>query len=270
MFENKKIGFIGGGNMAEAIISGLIKKKIVSSQSIIVSDKMMDKLKSLEQKYNILTTTNNRDIKNRDIIILAVKPQNFKDIVADIKEIPENSLIISILAGVRINKIKDSFTNNVKVIRVMPNTPALAGQGMAGISAGENCTADDIRTAEFIFSQMGLAQVFDETEIDLVTAVSGSGPAYVFYFIESMVESAVKLGMDREQALVLVTQTFKGAVSLLELTGEDPAELRKKVTSKGGTTERAVLTMDNNNLKQIIYDAVKAAQERSKELSDNV
>ena len=270
MLKNKKIGFIGGGNMAEAIVSGMIKKKIVSAASITIADKMVDKLKSLKEKYNVLTTTENSDVVDCDIIVLAVKPQNFQDILAELKGVSEKSLLISILAGVRIDKIKAAFGDNLKVIRVMPNTPALAGEGMAGISASENCTADDIKAAQFIFSQMGLAQVFNEKEIDLVTAVSGSGPAYVFYFIESMVDAAVKLGMDKEQALVLVTQTFKGAVSLLELTGEDPSELRKKVTSKGGTTERATMVMHENNIKQIIFDAVKAAEDRSKELSDNV
>ncbi|MCD6459910.1 pyrroline-5-carboxylate reductase [bacterium] len=270
MMKDKKIGFIGGGNMAEAILSGMIKKKIVPPESITVADKMKDKLEILRRKYNVLITTENSALINNDIIILAVKPQNFKDIAPDIKDIPEKNLVISILAGVRIEKIQKTLGNHVKVIRVMPNTPALAGEGMSAISAADNCSRDDIKSAEYIFKQMGLSEIFEEKDIDLVTAVSGSGPAYVFYFIESMIEAAVKLGMNRDHASVLVTQTFKGAVALLELTAGNPSELRKKVTSKGGTTERAISVMDENNLKQIIYDAVKAAMLRSEKLSDNV
>ncbi|MDX9703513.1 MAG: pyrroline-5-carboxylate reductase [Candidatus Auribacterota bacterium] len=270
MLLNKKIAFIGGGNMAEAIISGLIEKKVVDPCRIFVSEKRPERCEYL-QKFGIYCESDDcfGFLKDADIVILAVKPQNFDDAAKTLTDLQPGTLFISILAGVRIAKIEQAVGTSIRVVRVMPNTPALVGEGMAGISAGTSATQDDIIITKYIFDQLGKSVVVEERMLDLLTGVSGSGPAYVFYCIEAMCDAAVTLGMSESQAELLVVQTFKGAVELILKSGDKPSVLRQKVTSKGGTTEQGIAVLDKHNLKKIFFDAIDAATKKSIELSNN-
>ncbi len=271
MLLKKKIAFIGGGNMAEAIISGLLNKQVVERTNIFVLEKRPERCVYLENLGIHCVPDNDLTmIKDSDILILAVKPQSFNEVITQLHPIHPETLLISILAGVCIGKIEQVVGSTTRVVRVMPNTPALVGEGMAGISAGTSATQDDIINAKYIFDQLGKAVIVDEPMLDLVTGVSGSGPAYVFYCIEAMCEAAIKLGMPEDQAQLLVEQTFKGSVELLMQSQDSPAVLRQKVTSKGGTTEQGVAALERNNLKKTFFEAVDAATKKSIELSDNV
>jgi len=270
MLKNKKIAFIGGGNMAEAIIAGLIGKKTIDPKSITVSEKQEERKSYLKKRFSLdCINDNRRAVEQSDITILAVKPQVFDQAAEEIGKVRSDKLIISILAGTKAEKIQNAL-GNPRVVRVMPNTPALVGEGMAGISGSKTSTEDDIKITEYIFNQLGKSITVKESMLDLITGVSGSGPAYVFYLVESLCDAAVSMGLDKEKARLLVNQTFAGSIKLLVESGEDPAELRHKVTSKGGTTEQGILVMESNNIKKIIADTVKAATEKSRELSKNV
>lgn len=269
MHIDKKLAFIGGGNMAEAIISGLLDKLVIERTNITVLEKRPERCVYLE-KYGIRAVTDEiESIKNADIIVLAIKPQQFAEVVEQLRPVRPDSLVISILAGTRIERIEQALGGPVRVVRVMPNTPALVGEGMAGISAGTNATEDDITVTKFIFDQLGKSVIVPEPMLDLVTGVSGSGPAYVFYCIEALTEAAIQMGMREDQAQLLVAQTFKGAVELLISSGESAAELRKKVTSKGGTTEQGLAVLTKHDMKKIFFETVQAATNRSVELSQN-
>lgn len=267
MLQNTKLGFIGGGNMAEAIVAGLLNKQMLKPDNIIIADPLLQRREYLEQKYLIQTTADNSDVAEQaDVLVLAIKPQQFQDACSDVR-LHSNTLVISILAGTPIKKITDVFGASTRVVRVMPNTPALVGEGMAGIAGGKNATGNDITLTKYIFEQLGQAIVVDEEQLHLITGVSGSGPAYVFYFVEALRDAAILLGMDADKADTLARQTFFGSVKLLAESGEAPDTLRKKVTSKGGTTEQGIATFDKNNLKEIIKEAIQAAAKRSQELS---
>ncbi len=270
MLKGKKIGFIGAGNMAQAIIAGLMEKKVIPAQSVLVADKVARRNCFLKDKYGVKVAEDNRSlVEASHMVVLAVKPQNFSDIVDEIGSIGSDKLIISILAGTRTKTIESGFGGSVRVVRVMPNTPALVGEGMAGIAPGGNATQQDVDITQYIFQQLGKVIVVDEPMLDVVTGVSGSGPAYVFYFIEALRDAAVHMGLDADQAGILATQTFLGSVKLLLHTKEDPAQLRAQVTSRGGTTERGLRVLNSYNIKKIILQTVEAATIRSKELSDN-
>ncbi|MEW6536199.1 MAG: pyrroline-5-carboxylate reductase [Candidatus Auribacterota bacterium] len=267
MLNGKTIGFIGGGNMAEAIIAGLISTGAAHPSAVRVAEPVDSRRSYLSDKYRIACTPNNNDVTaNSDIIVLAIKPQQFDEAVAGLN-FKSGALVLSILAGTRTAKIEKSAGPHVRVVRVMPNTPALVGEGMAGIAAGQSATADDTAVASYIFDKLGKSVVVDESQIDLITGVSGSGPAYVFYLVEALRDAAVALGMDSKKADTLARQTFYGSVKLLEESGEDPESLRRKVTSKGGTTERGISILDANNVKDIMKQVVSGATQRSKELS---
>ncbi len=278
---NINIGFIGAGNMAEAIIGAMLKTDSAKSEIIFASDVSEDRIKFLEKKYQIKGTGSNAELFDQcSIIVLSVKPQQMRDVLNEIVtkkdfSIKERKLVISIAAGITIQKLEDILYTQLDeasramlpIIRVMPNTPALVLSGMSGMASNENADEFDIATAENILKSMGDVIVFDEASLDAVTAVSGSGPAYVFYFAESMIDAGIKLGLDPKDAVFLATRTFNGAVKLLEETGEAADVLRKKVTSPGGTTEAALKVMEEAQVKDSIIDAVFAAAKRSKELS---
>lgn len=268
MLKNKKIGFIGGGNMAQAIIAGLLNKKTIVPESIFVLEKISERAQFLKEEFHITCSESSSDlVKHSDVIILAVKPQNFAEAMAQMGTVPAGKLVISILAGTPTKKIEAALGTDVRLVRVMPNTPALVGEGMSGISAGTYATQQDLNLTVYIFTKLGKAIVVPESMLDLVTGVSGSGPAYVFYLIEGMRDAAVSLGMEKEHADLLVKQTFLGSLKLLEQTKEDPAQLRAKVTSKGGTTEQGIRVFEDSNIKDILFKAIKSAMSRSKELS---
>ncbi|PKL46912.1 MAG: pyrroline-5-carboxylate reductase [Planctomycetes bacterium HGW-Planctomycetes-1] len=265
-----KIGFVGAGNMAEAIIKGVIDAKVYKSNNIIISDIRPQRVKTVCKKYKVKSADNCKLAKTVNVLVLSVKPQNMADILKEIKKaISKNILIVSIAAGVTTKKIQKTL-GNIAVVRVMPNTPALIGQGAAAIFATKKAKAK-VKNVLRIFSAVGLAvEVGDEKLMDAVTAVSGSGPAYFFLLMEAMLKAAQKLGLKKAIAQKLVLQTAKGA-GLLAVEaakgGKGPDVLRKMVTSPGGTTEAAMRVFAKRNFEKTVLIALWAAANRSKQLS---
>lgn len=275
----KIIGFIGSGNMAEAIMAGLIGTGLCSGESILASDRSPERMEYLARKIGIRTTQSNKDVFDKsDIIILSIKPQNMKEALEDIKPCPETrgkKIIISIAAGIRVSFIEDMLYSSISkenrhlfpIARVMPNTPGLAGAGMTGICFNDLMEDEDSETVKSIFASMGKTLICREDEMDAVTAMSGSGPAYVFYFMESMISAGRKLGFSDESSILLTMETIKGAVRLMETQEETPESLRRKVTSPGGTTEAAISMMEASGVMDGIIKGIISASEKSKELS---
>ncbi|MDD4879206.1 MAG: pyrroline-5-carboxylate reductase [Candidatus Omnitrophica bacterium] len=267
----KKIGVIGLGNMGGAIINGLISSGAVKRAGIIGFDDDTAKRVVAVKKYGILATRSMLEtVAHSDIVIFAVKPQNIGEVLREVSFYGKGRLYISIAAGINTRRIEDALARirRPRVIRVMPNTPALIGEGISAICKGRYAAARDMKAADEIFSSVGETVNLNERYFDLVTAVSGSGPAYFFYLKEALIETAVSLGMDRATAKKLVSKTALGAAQLLIETGHEPGILRQRVTSKGGTTEQAIKVFDRAGVKKIVKKAVTAAVRRSKELSE--
>lgn len=265
-----KIGFIGGGNMASALISGLANK-LTAGSNIHVVDLHADKLASLTAQYGVTTAlTADAKVSELEVIVLAVKPQHLKETIAQLKPFVQPAqLIISIVAGIRMVDLAKWLGNHQNIIRTMPNTPALIGQGVTGVVASSHVSDDQKKAADAILSAVGQTVWLDnEGLIDAVTGVSGSGPAYVFYFMEAMQQAAIELGLTAEQGIALAKQTFLGAANLALQSTDSVAVLREKVTSKGGTTYAALTTLDQQGVKDGIIAAVKAAAARGKELGE--
>ncbi|MDQ1330938.1 MAG: pyrroline-5-carboxylate reductase [Thermodesulfobacteriota bacterium] len=278
---NRKTGFIGAGNMAEAFIGAVTRAGIIPSTMIYASDVNPDRLNMLKKTYGISVMDDNYKIFSMsDIIILAVKPQQMSDVLSKITgsyeySIERRKIVISIAAGITLGKL-ESFLyaplsredrDKLPLIRVMPNTPALVLAGMAGMSANRNAVPDDINTARTILEAMGKVIEFKEEALDAVTALSGSGPAYVFYLAESMIQAGIDMGLDPYDAAILAVTTLKGSATLIEEIGESPELLRRRVTSPGGTTEEAFKVLEKRKVKEAIIEAITAAARRSKELS---
>jgi len=267
------ICFIGGGNMASSLISGLISNQHPASQ-ITVTDPDQEKLDKLSQQYAVNTDINNLNaIKNANVIVLAVKPQVLKQVCELLKDSvsEKQPLIISIAAGIRSTDIDRWLGHNNAIVRCMPNTPALIQAGATGLFANRNTLPEQKTIADDILRSAGLTLWVDkEEQLDAVTAVSGSGPAYFFLFLEAMQETGKQLGLDEETAGLLAKQTALGA-SRMALEGKDnTATLRAKVTSKGGTTAAAIASFENNHFNSIVKQALTAARDRATELADEL
>ena len=264
----KKIAFIGAGNMGGALIRGIIADGLYPPSAISASDPNEVLLEKLNGELNINTTRDNRAaVRGADIVCLAIKPQMLDAVLEGISEdITEDHLLISILAGISTRRIEDALGKQIRVVRVMPNTPALVRAGMAGISPGRYAGNNDLREAVDIMSAVGDVLEVDEDLIDAVTGVSGSGPAYLFYFVEVLARAGVKAGLSPEQSDFLARKTIIGAAKLLEETGLTPDELRRNVTSPGGTTEAALKTFEKLGFEEIMEKAVRAARDRAREL----
>ena len=265
--ENLKIGFIGGGNMAEALVSGLTRAGHAPDK-LYVSDVRRDRLQGLHSKYGIRTCDSNTELaRDVDVLVLAVKPQQMDAVLKDIHgRIEKNTTVISIAAGVSTSLLRSRLGEGVHLVRVMPNTPALVGEGMSVLfcKAGE----DHCRRAEYVLGAVGrTAWVEDENMLHAVTAVSGSGPAYFFLLAELMQASAHALGLPHELGKTLVTQTALGASRMLAESGKSAEELRQQVTSPGGTTQAALEVMFDAGLADTVRRAIMAAAKRSKELA---
>lgn len=266
---NKKIGIIGCGNMGEALL-GRLSNVLEKSVSIMVSELDAARRAVIQEKHKIIVEIdNNYLVKYCDIIILAVKPQDLENVLRQevCCGISEEKLLISIAAGITTKYIESIVGDNMPVIRAMPNMPAVIGEAVTAICAGSGAAKRDMELARKIFSTIGDVVEVEEKHMDAVTAISGSGPAYFFYFIEALAEAAVKLGLDEKTAKELAVKTAIGSSKLLDALKEHPELLRKKVTSKGGTTEAALKVFDDKKLKKIIEEAAAAACSRSKELS---
>ena len=263
-----KIVFVGAGNMAEAIVSGMVAKDFCAPEKIVLTDIRPERLADLEADHGVSTTTDNCVVKDAEIVVLAVKPQAMDEVLKGIAPVlRKETLVISIAAGIPASKIEAALGKGTRVVRVMPNTPALIGQGASALAAGSLADEADMEVAEAILSCVGITVRVEESQIDAVTALSGSGPAYVFYLLEGMLAAAEEMGLEKETARTLALQTVEGAARLMKDSGEEAAELRAKVTSKGGTTEAAIHTLNDENVKGAIMKALKAAEARSVELS---
>lgn len=267
MFRESVVGFIGGGNMAEAIIKGLLAGGVPSS-NITVAEPIEGRRVYLRDNYCVnITTDNAAAVSTGSIIIMAVKPQVCGQILEGIaNEDFRGKLVISIMAGVKTETIEASLKNAVRVVRVMPNTPALVLAAATAISPGSLATADDLSLARSIFDLLGTTCQVEEKLLDAVTGLSGSGPAYVFTFIEALSDAGVKNGLSRDVASRLAAQTVFGSAKMVLETGEHPAVLREKVTSPGGTTIAALHVLEQAGFRGTVMTAVDVAAQRSKEL----
>ena len=261
------IAFIGGGNMGEALIRGLLAAQTVAPRQLTVADVQTARLRYLAEAVGVRTMTDNRKaVSNADIVLLAVKPQQMREVLSDLRPLP-SALFVSIAAGVTTASIEQGLGGKARVVRVMPNTPALVRAGAAALAKGRFATNNDLAIAEAILGAVGVTVRVEERLFNAVTALSGSGPAYVFLLAEAMIKAGVDAGLSADIAKKLTLQTIFGAAKLMLDSGLEPAELRRKVTSPGGTTEAAMKVMAERNLPETFSKAVAAAARRGSELS---
>jgi pyrroline-5-carboxylate reductase len=268
MALEKTIAFIGAGNMAEALVKGLLRAGVASPQEIICTDRRPERGPELEKLYGVRFTSNNvAAVKEAAIVVLSVKPQVMEKVLAEIgPALDATKLVISIAAGIPIAALERQVGHGVRVIRTMPNTPALVGAGATALSPGEHATEADLTQAKALFDAIGMTVVVDEPLLDAVTGLSGSGPAYIFLIIEALSDGGVKAGLARAQAQALAAQTVFGSAKLLIETGEHPGRLKDQVTSPGGTAIAGLHTLEAGGLRTTLMNAVEAATNRSREL----
>lgn len=265
-----KISFIGGGNMARAIIGGLQKQGFIM-QDITVVETEAAKRSELQALFGIKTSEQLPSVGGSDVIVLAVKPQQLRDLCIFLGSLLQGQLVVSIAAGIRCSDLSRWLGMHQAIVRSMPNTPAQIQAGVSALYAMPSVSAAQREQAQTLLGAVGQTLwLEDETLMDAVTAISGSGPAYVFYFIEAMQQAALELGLNQEQARLLSLHTFIGASQLALHSDAEPATLRSQVTSKGGTTERALLTMEGSQVKASIIKAALAASARARELGDQL
>jgi len=265
-----KIGIVGTGNMGEAILKGLLDN-VLTAQDIICVDKSQESLDRISKAYQVVCSAEISAIKDCDVVLLAVKPQNMDEVLPLLgKVITEKTLIISIAVGITSSFIvKNLGIDKASVVRAMPNTPALVGKGVTGLAKGEFATDAQLTIAKNLMEAVGQVVVVNENQIDIVAAASGSGPAYYFYVTELLIEAAVSHGLSRDVAQVLVENTFVGSSALFENSDDDVVELRRKVTSPKGTTQSAIEFLESKDLKSIWQNALGAAIKRAEEISKN-
>jgi pyrroline-5-carboxylate reductase len=264
----KTIAFLGAGNMAEALVKGLLRAGVAAPGEILLTDRRPERLAELEKSFGVRTSTDNRSAATQAaIIVLSVKPQVMNKLLAEIAPALDGTkLVISIAAGVPLAAVERRVGHGVRIIRTMPNTPALVGAGATAISAGEHATPDDMEQAKALFDAVGKTVIVDESLLDAVTGLSGSGPAYVFLIIEALSDAGVKMGIDRRNAQDLAAQTVLGSAQLLLETGEHPGKLKDQVTSPGGTAIAGLHTLEAGGLRTTLMNAVEAATQRAHEL----
>jgi pyrroline-5-carboxylate reductase len=267
-YTPQTLAFIGGGNMASAIIGGLIKQGTPANR-ILVVEPFEAARQRLQAQFGVrVLAAADATLAEAGLVIWAVKPQTFKEAAQQTRDFCANALHLSVAAGIRSDSIAN-WLSTQRVVRAMPNTPALVGLGQTGLFARAAVTATDKTWIEQVVATTGaLLWVKDEPLLDAVTAISGSGPAYVFFFIEAMVEAGVKMGLTAEQATQLAIGTFEGASQLAKTASETPSVLRERVTSKGGTTYAALTSMQNAHVSELFQTALKAAELRAHELGD--
>lgn len=268
MFTDKNVAFIGGGIMGEAMIRGLIAREIVSPEQIYAADPLPARLEELRQRYDIHVTLNNAEAAEAgQVIVLSTKPQNLAEVMPGIRgHLRRHDLLLSILAGTPIRKLADGVAH-ASVVRAMPNTPAQIGQGMTVWTATPEVSEEQRGQAQAILGALGQElYVNDESYLDMATALSGTGPAYVFMFMESLIDAVVHLGFSRRVAEQLVFQTMRGSLEYAAQSEKHVAELRNQVTSPGGTTAAALYQMEKGGLRTVISRAIWAAYQRSVEL----
>ncbi len=270
MTLDKKIAFLGGGNMAGALIKGLLGAHACRPEDILVTDVREDRLAQLRREHGVATNTDNASAATwADVVVLATKPQIFDRLLTQIERaVRPETLVISIAAGVPVSAIEGRLPAGTRVVRTMPNTPAIVEAGATAIAAGTHATTDDLAVARAIFSSVGVVVQLDESLVDAATGLSGSGPAYIFLIIEALSDAGVKVGLHRDSALLLAAQTVLGSAKLLIDTGEHPGRLKDMVTSPGGTAIAGLHTLEAGGLRTTLMNAVEAATRRAQELGE--
>ncbi len=266
-----EFGVIGGGNMAEAIVSSAVRDGFLQASQIVIAEPLAERREKLHSQLGVTCVDDNRIAASCPKVMLAVKPQVMGDVLdAGLAEIiSNNTLVISIAAGLKSTFFDQKLKNGCRIVRLMPNTPMMVASGASALCSGPRANKDDIEWTNKLFSTGGIVVEVDESLIDAVIAVSGSGPAYFFYLLEAMIEVGVAEGLDRAIATKLAVATCSGAAELQRQTGEEPAELRRRVTSPGGTTQKAIETLDANDVKESLKKAFRACAQRSRELDSN-
>jgi len=271
MLKNKIIAIIGTGNMGDALVSGLIGSGSSRPKNIICSDVRKDKLDQIKSRYKVRTTTNNlKAVSEADIVIYAVKPQLMAAVLNETgSKLDMSKLVISIAAGVPLAAMESCIEKDMRLIRVMPNIAAAVKEAATAIAAGAHATKEDVELAMQIFNSIGRCIFLKENYLmDAITGLSGSGPAYIFLIVDALADAGVKMGLSRQDSLLLAAQTVLGAAKLLIETQEHPGQLKDKVTSPGGTAIAGLATLEGGGLRTTLINAVEAATNRSKELGD--
>lgn len=267
---NRKIGFIGCGSMAKAMIGGMVKSGIASPGQIYASNRSMPSLEEMSQAYGIHITQDNLVVASEcGMIFLAVKPNVYPEVIDQIKDsVQEHAIVIMIAAGQTIEQNEARFGRNVKLARTMPNTPVLVREGMTAVSCNEHITEEEKREIQVILESFGKAEFVDEALMDVVSGVSGASPAYAYMFMEALADGAVLQGMSRKQAYAFASQAVLGAAKMVLETGIHPGELKDQVCSPGGATIEAVASLEESGLRSAVIKAVAACVEKSKEMNN--
>jgi pyrroline-5-carboxylate reductase len=265
---DRTIGFIGAGNMAEAMIRGLLRGTFRAEQ-VSASGPRAERMRELSEAFGIETTTDNKIPAAAEIVVLSVKPQILSRVLDEVGDtIAPDALVISIAAGIPVAAIAQRLPIGTRVVRAMPNTPALVDAAATAIAGGEHARETDLEDAKRIFDAIGLTVILDEYQLDAVTGLSGSGPAYVFLILEALSDAGVKVGLSRRTAQLLAAQTLLGSAKLLLETNEHPGRLKDMVTSPGGTAITGLHTLENGGVRTTLMNAVEAATRRSRELGE--
>ncbi|QRN93756.1 pyrroline-5-carboxylate reductase [Archangium violaceum] len=264
------IAFLGAGNMAEALIKGLLRSGTARPESIIATGRRGDRIEELQRTYGVRTTLDNvAAVREADVVVLSVKPQVLDKVLVQVAPaVDPHKLVISVAAGVPIAVMERRLGAGARIIRTMPNTPSLVGAGACALARGEHASDEDLAVATRIFQAVGITTVVDENLLDAVTGLSGSGPAYIFLIIEALSDAGVKVGLPRYTAQKLAAQTVLGSAQLLIETGIHPGQLKDQVTSPGGTAIAGLHTLEAGGLRTTLINAVEAATRRAKELGE--
>ncbi len=267
---DKTIGFIGCGNMAQAIVGGILKSNLVDRNAVMASAKTTSTREKVEKEFNVKTTSDNQAVAEfSDILFLSVKPDQYPSVIASIKDsVKKDSIIITIAAGISMKWMGLQFQKEIKIVRTMPNTPSLVGEGMTAFCVNEHLSERDLEDSKKVLESFGKAEMVDESLMDAIPAVSGSSPAYVFMFIEALADGAVLQGIPRSQAYQLASQAVLGAAKMVLETGKHPGELKDAVCSPGGATIEAVSALEKNNFKGAILTAMEACGQKSRALGE--
>ncbi|HZH58735.1 MAG TPA: pyrroline-5-carboxylate reductase [Metabacillus sp.] len=264
----EKIGFVGAGSMAEAIVAGLIKGNVFKAEQIIVSNRSnSERLNELSSKYGIETTHDKQKlVREASIVVLAMKPKDVKAGLEGVQHLIHDQVIVSVLAGISIHTITNILGKEAAIVRAMPNTSAAILKSATAIAGSKNVTSSQMNKCKTLFEAIGICKIVEENQLDAVTGLSGSGPAYIYYLVEAMEKAAVEVGLDPFVARDLIVQTLLGASEMIALSDKHPSQLRKEVTSPNGTTEAGITILKEKQVEEAFISCIKRATERSEEL----
>lgn len=268
MLTGRQIGFVGGGNMAEALVAGLLRQGLTTPDCVVVSDPLVSRQELLGREFGVVVTADNQAaVRGADIVVLCVEPQVLDDVLAELApSLQSHPLVISVAAGYPLSRIQATLTGATRLVRAMPNTPSAIGGGVTALSPAAGLSASDRQAAERLFESVGAVVVVEERQMDAVTGLSGSGPAYVFAMVEALADGGVLAGLPRATAQQLAAQTVAGAARMVLAEGEHPAVLKDRVASPGGTTIAGLSRLEQGRLRATLISAVEAATQRSQEL----